>query len=194
MSFLTISFWSGIVLLILCILVLVSPLRERFSSATQKIQGFGLNLEVSVLTLLVLISVGLMTSGIWMQLQDVGSKLKQLEIDKTTAEEKAKRAEENLANANKIPIAYFVTLEGVPDIGKLNLQSVSCKYVIASGEERDGIVSPTASTTRLKVTLPDLQKDTIIDTLTITNSQTHEKWENRAQLRPLQPTLELVKK
>src|SRR6266849_1649073 len=99
MSFLTISFYAGIGLLVLCILVLVSPLRERFSSATQKIQGFGLNLEVSVLTLLVLISVGLMTSGIWIQLQDVSSKLKQLEIDKTTAEDKAKRAEENLANA-----------------------------------------------------------------------------------------------
>jgi len=43
MRFLTISFYSGIVLLILCILVLVSPLRDRFSNATQKIQGFRLN-------------------------------------------------------------------------------------------------------------------------------------------------------
>src|SRR5713226_8555654 len=102
MSFLTISFYSGIGLLILCILVLVSPLRERFSNATQKIQGFGLNLEVSVLTLLVLISVGLMTSGIWMQLQDVSKQLKQLEIEKTKAEEKARRAEEDLANATRV--------------------------------------------------------------------------------------------
>src|SRR5882672_12191966 len=101
MSFLTISFYSGIVLLVLCILVLVTPLGERFSSATQKIQGFGLNLEVSVLTLLVLIGIGLMTSGIWMQLQDVSTRLKQLEIDKTKAEEKARRAEETLANANR---------------------------------------------------------------------------------------------
>jgi len=33
MRFLTISFYSGIVLLILCILVLVSPLRDRFDIA-----------------------------------------------------------------------------------------------------------------------------------------------------------------
>jgi hypothetical protein len=194
MSFLTISFYSGIVLLILCILLLVSPLRERFSNATQRIQGFGLNLEVSVLTLLVLISVGLMTSGIWMQLQDVARQLKQLEIDKTTAEEKAKRAEENLANANKTGIVYFVTLQDVGDVTSLNFLSLSCKYTLASGDEKDASVSSAGSINKIKVSLTDLQRDTIIDSLSITDNQTNRKWVTKTQLRPFQPSIQLDKK
>jgi hypothetical protein len=193
MNFLTVSFYSGLVLLILCLLVLVSPLRDKFSSATQKIQGFGLNLEVSVLTLLVLISVGLMTSGIWMQLQNMNGKLQQLEIEKTTAEEKAKRAEEDLARTSKVGIVTFVKLEGVNDITKLNFGSLSCKYITASGDERDANISAASSINRIKVNLTDLQKETVIDKLLIINNQTGEKWVSPVEWRPLQPTIELAK-
>lgn len=193
MSFLTISFYSGIALLILCILVLATPLGKRFSSATQKIQGFGLNLEVSVLTLLVLISVGLMTSGIWIQLQDTANRLKQLEHDKAIAEEKAKQAAESLANANRVSIAYLVTLQGVDDISRLNIPSMSCKYVVGEVEKDAIVSSPEATTGRLKVTLQDLQRDAIIESLTITNNQTNEHWVKR-YIRPLRPEIEVARK
>ncbi len=193
MNFLTVSFYSGVVLLVLCLLVLVSPLKDRFSSATQKIQGFGLNLEVSVLTLLVLISVGLMTSGIWMQLQNIDQKLKKLEIEKTTAEEKAKRAEEDLARTNKLGIVLFVKLEGVDDITKLSFPSLQCKYVTSSGEERKADISPAAVINRIKVNITDLQKDTIIDRLVVESTNPDMKWVSQTQFRPFQPVMELTK-
>lgn len=193
MNYLTVSFYSGVVLLILCLLLLVSPFRDRFSSATQKIQGFGLNLEVSVLTLLVLISVGLMTSGIWMQLQNIDNKLKQLEIEKTAAEEKAKRAEEDLARTNKLGIVIFLKLEGVEDITKLSFQSLQCKYVMSSGEERKADISPAPVINRIKVNITDLQKDTIIDRLVVESTNSNLKWVSQTQFRPFQPTMELTR-
>jgi hypothetical protein len=193
MNFLTVSFYSGVVLLLLCLLVLVSPLRDRFSNATQKIQGFGLNLEVSVLTLLVLISVGLMTSGIWMQLQNIDQKLKQLEMAKTAAEEKARRAEEDLARTNKSGIVLFVKLEGIDDITKLSFPSLQCKYVMASGEERKADISPAPVINRIKVNLNELQKDTIIDRIVVESTNPTMKWVSQTQFRPFQPVLELKK-
>src|SRR5436190_22513254 len=79
---LKICFYLGIVLLLSCVIVLLTPLRDKISGATQKIAGFGLNLEVSVLTLLFLISAALISTGIWVKLGSVKDELGQARQDK----------------------------------------------------------------------------------------------------------------
>ena len=193
MRFLTICFYSGIALLVLCIVVLLSPLRDRFSNATQKIQGFGLNLEVSVLTLLVLISVALMSTGIWMSLQDVTTRLSNLEKEKTQAEADRDSARLQLENARKMALTVYVNLEGVADTSKLDFKSLSCKYTDASNEEKDASVSAASGQRAIKVTFTDLQRDTVIFSLRITNGLTGESWVSHETFRPLQPALQLFK-
>jgi len=193
MTFLTISFYVGIALLLLCIAILLTPLGRRFSERTQKIQGFGLNLEVSILTLLVLIGVALMTSGIWLQLQDVKRQLKQLEDDKRRAEDNFKTAQEQLENAKKLGLVAFAKLDGVNDVSKLKLESFSCVFTNAAGDEQKAGLELSRGLNKIKVIFLDLQRDTVVRSVTITNEQTGEKWISREEHRWLQPEIILSK-
>jgi len=193
MKFLTISFYAGIALLLLCIAILLTPLGKRFSEKTQKIQGFGLNLEVSVLTLLVLIAVALMTSGIWLQLQDVSKQLKQLEDDKRRAEESYKSAQDQLENAKKLGMVAFAKLDGVNDVSKLKLESFSCVFTNAAGDEEKAGLELSKGLNKIKVIFLDLRRDTVIRSIAITNEQTGDKWVSREEHRWLQPEIILTK-
>lgn len=193
MRFLTISFYSGIVLLILCILVLVSPLRDRFSNATQKIQGFGLNLEVSVLTLLVLISVALMSTGIWMQLQDVSTQVRTLTEQKLNAELALQSTRDQLDNAKRIPLTVYASLEGVEDTSRLDVEALTCTYSDGPGPDKKAEVKRAsgAHPKRIKILFTDVQGATIIESLTISDAQAKQQWGIREIFKPLQPTLDL---
>lgn len=194
MNFLTISFYLGIILLLLCIVILISPLRDRFSSATQRIQGFGLNLEVSVMTLLVLISVGLITSGIWLQLRDITTELKSLEAKKAEAEIRAQQFQRQLEESRKMELPLFLTLEGVEDVSRLNFTSLECTYVTSSSDEpiRADIAPGRRTSDTVKVVLKDLTREVIIDKLEIYDRDTDTRWQ-KVNFRPLQPTYELKK-
>lgn len=192
MDFLTISFYLGIGLLLACILLLISPLRDKFSGATQKIAGFGLNLEVSVMTLLVLISVGLITSGIWLQLRDINSELSSLELKKVEAEARALQYQRQLEESRRMELPVFLTLEGVNDVSALNFPALECTYVTSSSDEPIRVdVSPgRRSKDTVKVVLKDLTRDIIIDRLEVYDPQTRTRW-TKANFRPLQPTYDL---
>jgi hypothetical protein len=194
MNFLTISFYLGIILLLLCILILISPLRDRFSNATQRIQGFGLNLEVSVMTLLVLISVGLMTSGIWLQLKDINAQLQSLEAKKAEAELRAQQFQRQLEESRKMELPVFLTLEGVEDVSRLNFTSLECTYVTSSNDEpiRADVAPGRRSSDTVKVVLKDLTREVIIDKLEIYDRDSETRW-RKVNFRPLQPTYELRK-
>jgi len=195
MKFLTISFYAGIALLLLCIAILVTPLGKRFSEKTQKIQGFGLNLEVSVLTLLVLISVALLTSGIWFQLQDVSRQIKQLEEDKKKAEQDYKRAQEQLENAQQLSLIAFAKLDGVNDVSQIksDIQAFSCSYTNTAGEDEKCRLELSEGLNKVKIVFLDLRRDTIVRSVTVTNTRTHEKWVHREEHRWLQPEITLTK-
>ena len=193
MKFLTISFYAGIALLLLCIAILLTPVGKQFSEKTQKIQGFGLNLEVSVLTLLVLIAVALMTSGIWLQLQDVSKQLRQLEDDKRRAEDNYRIAQDQLENAKKRGLAAFAKLDGVNDVSKLKLELFTCVFTNAAGDEEKADLKPSTGLNKIKVIFLDLPNETVIRSITITNTQTGEKWVNRDEHRWLQPEITLAK-
>ncbi len=194
MNFLTISFYLGIALLLLCIILLISPLRDKFSGATQKIAGFGLNLEVSVMTLLVLISVGLITSGIWLQLRDINSELDSLEAKKAAAESRAEQFQRQLDESRRMELPVFLTLEGVDDVSTLDFPALECTYITSTSDEPIHVdVSPgRRSPNTVKVVLKDLTRDMVIDTLEVFNPQTNTHWK-KANFRPLQPTYDLEK-
>lgn len=191
MKFLTISFYAGIALLLLCIAILVTPLGKRFSGATQRIQGFGLNLEVSVMTLLVLISVGLIASGIWVQLQDNSRVLTQLQQERHEAKEALKATQAQLENERKQGIVAFAKLDGVDDVSTLDLQAFFCSWTNAAGDEEKAFLEASQGLNKLKIIFLDLKRESVVRSVTITNTQTREKWINRDQHRWLQPELVL---
>src|SRR5437764_13706750 len=138
MNFLTISFFLGIALLLLCIIIMISPLRDKLSTP-QKIQGLGLNLEVSVLTLLFLISVGFISCGLWLQLQNISKDLKDLESGKLEAETRANDLEKQLREARWIEMDAYIILTGVDNVK--DLKSLSCTYDTQSALNQKATIS-----------------------------------------------------
>ena len=198
MDFLTISFCIGIGLLVICILTMISPLRERLS-APQKIQGLGLNLEVSVLTLLFLISVGFISCGIWLQLKNITKELEDLRFGKVQAEARAKQYQDELTAIKKTEMVAFVSLVGVDDVTKLKYTALSCIFDTTSEDGQKAEIAVAPSANAIKVTIKNLKPDTFIKLLTVEDNDSKKKWSSRSDglqrledgFQPLQPVYEL---
>src|SRR5687767_5737175 len=83
---LNIIFFLGVAVLVVAIVLLRSSQRKKFDNTPQIIQIWGLKLEVSILTLLFLISVGLIATNIWFQLQRINDQLQQINSEKATVQ------------------------------------------------------------------------------------------------------------
>ncbi len=115
MNALGITFYFGILIVLFCISSFVLPFGQNFTSKTQKIRGLGLDLEVSVLTLLLIIGFVLIFfgGGIWLQLQGINEQLDSLKTEKVKAEARANDLQEKLDKANSMELVAFIRLEDV---------------------------------------------------------------------------------
>src|SRR4030095_452958 len=118
---LNICFFTGVILLIVCILLLRSSQRKKCDNTPQIIQIWGLKLEVSILTLVFLISVGLIATNIWFQLQRINDQIRSISAEKEKALEDARIARRDLEKATTRETEAYVTLDGVSDVTKLQL-------------------------------------------------------------------------
>ena len=105
---------TGIGIIIFCILSFLLPYGEKFRDKTQKVKGFGLDLEVSVLTLLILIGVSMSLTGVYLQICDYKGQLDE-------AIRRRYAAEDALSQTKKMEMKILVTLEnaGEDDIPNL---------------------------------------------------------------------------
>jgi hypothetical protein len=192
---LTVCFYLGITLLLACVILLMSPLRDRISGATQKIQGFGLNLEVSVLTLLFLISAALISSGIWLKLGTIKDELGRSMKAKEEADVRAKSLEEQIERLKKTSVEAWVALEGVDDVSKLKYPALNCDYQTSASDEVERcIISKGDFVQRVKVTFIDVNKGTKIKLLSIKETDApNREWSYTTEFDPFKQSLKLSK-
>jgi hypothetical protein len=178
---------------------MVTPLRERLT-APQRIQGFGLNLEVSVLTLLFLISVGFISCGLWLQLQNITKELSDLQSGKVQAETRAAQYQKELEDIRRTEMIVFLTLDGVEDVTKLKYTALTCTYDASSGDNQKAEIALAPSANAIKVTLKNLKPDTFIKKLIVEDGDSTRKWSSKREaavqnlaggFQPLQPVYDL---
>ncbi|HEX8141179.1 MAG TPA: hypothetical protein VF553_01185 [Pyrinomonadaceae bacterium] len=116
-SFLTIC---GILVLLLCLFLIFTQRGAKFKER-QILRGFGLELEISVLTLLVLVGFTLSLASIYLQMTNYQSLL-------AKAQENSKSLELALRQASKIDAYVLVTLEGVNSREMPRLDDIYCQY------------------------------------------------------------------
>jgi len=186
---LNISFFLGVVLLGVSIFLLVSvSLRKRFDNTPQKIEVWGLKLEVSILTLLVLISVGLIAINIWFQLQHINDQINQVEKDRIAAVKRADELNRELENVKKKDFEAYITLAGVNKVSSLNPKFLSCSYTTKSGDRGEGILEFAPGDEKFKVTFKNLTRETIITSLDVTDQQGEGTiWSSHEEYQPLKP-------
>jgi hypothetical protein len=192
MNPLVISFVLGIVIVIFCVLSFILPYGQNFRDKTQKIQGFGLNLEVSVLTLLLIIGFVFIFfgSGIWFQLRSIDTRLKSLEADKASADARVRDLQERLDRQSPMDLVAFIKLKsqnGPPP----DMNSVDVLYETATGRGGPVDVSLAPASGAFKISIRDFPRDTTVTNLIAKTKDGKRKWRLDYTVMPLLPTYEL---
>jgi hypothetical protein len=190
---LIISFILGILIILFCVTSFVLPYGRNFKDKTQKIQGFGLNLEVSVLTLFIVIGFTLVFfgGGIWFQLRGINIQLNDLREEKAKAEARVADLQDKLERANSMEAIAFLKLEGVDEMNHPDQNEVECLYESATGRGGRAEINAGPASGTFRIVIKDINRDTIITNLLLRTKDKKRRWKIEKNIMPLQPTYEL---
>jgi len=188
-----ISFILGILIILFCISSFILPYGRNFKDKTQRIQGFGLNLEVSVLTLFIIVGSVLVFfgGGIWYQLSSINNQLENLRTEKTKAEARAADLQDKLEKANSMEAVAFLKLEGVDETNHPEQNDVECLYETATGRGGKAEIHVGPASGAFKIIIKDITRDTNITNLILRTKDRKRRWKMERSIMPLQPTYEL---
>jgi hypothetical protein len=182
----------GIIILLISIALIFSG-RATSLKAPQRIRGFGVELEISVLTLLVLVGLTLSLSSIYMQVSGYQQQLSSSQQKLNLLSSDISSAQRQLEAAKKIDMTVYITLDGVssprdmPKLGDL----VSRYYVHGQGEQPvSADVSRGAGSTSISLSLKNLTPETHIDRLEVVDQKFQRVWV-KTNFYPLNPTYDL---
>ena len=194
---LTISFFFGIGIVLFCISAYIFPYGNKFRDKVQTIKGFGVDLQVSVLTVFILMGFVLTFSAVFLQLKGYQDQLKKLEDERTQKSAAIEHMQKQLEQMRKLEVRALVTLEGLDLKSYTQLSPFECKYLLP-GQERafkadvsEGFLNEGAEPT-IEITLRDITAETHVKRLTVQDKDHRYKWvlEN---FEPLQPNYRLKK-
>lgn len=179
----------GIAVVLFSLTAFVRPFGVSLRDTRQKIKGFGLDLEVSVLTLFVLIGVTLSLSGIYLVTRDYEAKLGELadyRIRLARAEEDFSRA---LAQARQIDVTALVTLD---DDGNHPAPSeLRCELqLFGSPRGRPLSVESGIKPGQYAITIHSITSENVIRALDCQHAQTNRTW-TLEKFNPLAPEYRL---
>lgn len=196
-SLLTICFYIGIVLLLACLVFLATGLGEKLPKDKQIIRVPGVNLEVSLMTLLFLISLALISTGIWWQLQNINETVKRLDAlqkDNDRLRDEVKNRDEQLRSINnKMDIDANLVLEGVnpKSTEELNNRYI-CTYRLSSNP-----ASETADMIKdnqtIKITFKNLTRGVNVEWVQINTKDGSTAWTSTGLITPLVQKIEMKK-
>jgi hypothetical protein len=178
----------------------VFPIGERFKDKTQKIKGFGVDLEISVLTLFILVGVGFVLTGVYLQMKSfedriaaVGAEQSVLKSEREKLKAERDALQSALERAGKTQMRVLVTLSGVSTKEMPKLEDVEARYFLPG--KNDSIPADVGRgllLNQLSVSLKDVTHEMIIKRLIVEDRASKRKWyvEN---FPPLEPHVELRK-
>lgn len=170
----------GFGIIIFCILSFLFPYGEKFTGKIQKIKGFGVDLEISILTLFIIIGVILSSTGVYFQIKDYEKQL----INAKNNEEVAKK---RLAEAEKMEMRMVVSLEEVSENDMPKLEDVKCKYFLPGSDKPiEADVIKGVSSGSFKIIFKDVNSMTHVIKLVLEDNATNRKWV-KMYFMPLEP-------
>jgi len=178
----------GAVVLLACLALVFTPLGEKLKTP-QRIKGFGVDLEVSVLTVFVLIGCLLSLSTFYMQMRNFESSI-------ASAKSESDGLKLALAQAQKTELYPNISLAGVDQIKDApKLDWFHCRYLPHG--QKDWIkadVLPGIETTTYRVILRNITTETNIERLECSDDdpKTQRTW-TKGSFYPLTPSYELKK-
>lgn len=186
----------GIGIIIFCILSFIFPFGRRFKDKVQKIKGFGLDIEVSILTLIILIGFIFSFTGIYLNTRAYEDEI--VNKDKQLSSERAKsiRLLEEIERLEKKDISWLLNLESdnVPKMPELN--NIVCKYKIRIGRGYKDVepkVEEGKKNDQFQITFKDITNETVVWKVELRDIKNNTKWIFAEPFSPFVPELQLRK-
>ncbi len=181
----------GVGIICLCIASFFHPFGQRFKETKQVIRGFGLDLEISVLTLLLLMGFAMAFAGVYLQVQNRMAAGLDDEIKRLQGQVEENR--EQLRLAGRFMVRADLVLPGnnritVEDIGKLE-----CRYVLSAQPDSwlQAGVSRGLASNSIRITLADIGRDDVIQQIELRKQGSSRVLGMARNIYPLQPVIEL---
>lgn len=175
----------GVGIIIFCILSFFLPYGEKFKGKIQKIKGFGVDLEISIFALLIIIGIILSLTGVYLEIKDYEQQLNAVKKEK----EAAKIA---LSQANQMEMRMVVSLEGVSENDIPELVDLNCKYFLPGSDQHiEAAVIKGVGHGTFKIILRDVTSMTHVLRLVLEDNATNRKWE-KMNFMPLEPVFSLT--
>lgn len=183
----------GVILVVSCIVLLFLPYGQKYKTP-EKFSGFGVQLEVSLLTALAVIGA-LMTIvpvafPLYGEYQQFRKQLDDAQRQSTEHLNRISQLERALEESQKFDVWALVTLEGVTEQNRPSPSDVAGRY-LAAGERdyRATVVTNGITGNQYRVLLTDVDRKTVLQRLVI-EQPGKRRWvyEN---LLPMEPSLTL---
>jgi hypothetical protein len=127
-------------------------------------------MEVSVLTLFIIVGFVMSFTGIYFRIRDYENKLASAKAD-------ALAAKKALLQGRKMQINALITLEGTSGNDMPRLEEVECKYFLYGIEQPVEVQVSTGLTDKqFRIVLKDITPDTVIRRLVLKDRSTQRKW------------------
>jgi len=181
----------GVGIICFCIASFFLPFGQRFKASKQVIRGFGLDLEISVLTLLLLMGFAMAFAGVYLQLQNrmaagLNDEIKRLQGQVEENREQLRLAGRFMVRADLVlPGNSHITVE---DIGKLE-----CRYVLSAKPDSwlQAGVSRGLASNSIRITLADIDRDDVIQQIELRKQGSSRVLGMARNIYPLQPMIAL---
>lgn len=186
----------GFALVLTCIALLFLPQGESYKTTLQKFSGLGLNIEISMLTVMALFGVGLalvpVLLPVYWQMQQVSSQLDEAKRDRESARGEVKTLQHTLEKAQKFDVWVLVTLDGVTEDTRPKLSDIVSNYsVFGEREPISAAVTYGVAANQLRVLLTDVDRKTVVQRLVI-DEPGRRRWAYDSFV-PMEPTFVLKK-
>ena len=183
----------GIGIIFFWILAFFLPYGKRFNDKIQTIEGFGVNLKVSVLTLVLLVGLALSSAGIVLNLLDYRRREVQYQEALKQSDNDRRAAEKALEAAKRTHLKLILTLEGANPTEISKLQEWEGEYQIVG--EADPIrvdVGKGILPNQFSIYLADINTQTTIRSVVVRHLPSNRTWSFREMFVPLEPSYTLT--
>jgi hypothetical protein len=181
----------GIVLIVVFVLSFFLPFGNKLEGTKQLIKGFGMDIQVSTRTILMLGGLALLFTGVFLQWQQ--SRVNELNQKIGTLNDQLQRAQDQLARAGRQSVRGWLMLPANINAVQLDLKEVVCRYSLGAEPDRwvEAILSQGYSTVSLGIALNDIGRDDVIQKIVLCRKANNEVLGTGENLYPLHPTFRL---
>ncbi len=181
----------GIGLVAVFVLSFFLPFGGKLEGARQVIKGFGLDVEVSARTLLMLAGLALLFTGVFLQVQqrqvdELNGRIAKLQAQLEVAQEQA-------AKAGRQTIRGFLELPTGINAAALDLRELECRYVLVANPDQwiEAALSEGLGGNSVRFALNDIGPDDVVQEIQLRKRGSNQVLGEFQNFYPLQPLVKL---